>query len=107
MQSDGTYSVSDYTGSAAEVIIPSVYNGCAVTSIGNQAFYDSSGLTSITIPNSVTSIDVLAFAYCSGLTSIHFEGTKAQWDNVIKGDDWKQNTPTTTVYFKNGTCITI
>ena len=42
----------------------------SVTSIGNSAFYNCTGLTSITIPNSVTSIGDNAFRYCSGLTSI-------------------------------------
>ena len=41
-----------------------------VTSIGNNAFYYYSGLTSVTIPNSVTSIGEGAFEGCSGLTSI-------------------------------------
>ena len=41
-----------------------------VTSIGDYAFYDCSGLTSVTIPNSVTSIGNRAFYGCSGLTSI-------------------------------------
>lgn len=50
--------------------IKSVIFGNSVTSIGNYAFFDCSGLTSITIPNNVTSIRSNAFAGCSGLTSI-------------------------------------
>ena len=41
-----------------------------VTAIGNAAFDNCSGLTSIDIPNSVTSIGEGAFWGCSGLTSI-------------------------------------
>ena len=42
----------------------------SVSSIAGYAFNRCSGLTSITIPNSVTSIGSYAFQYCSGLTSI-------------------------------------
>ena len=41
-----------------------------VTSIGREAFYECSGLTSVTIPNSVTSIGYGAFKSCTGLTFI-------------------------------------
>ena len=46
-----------------------------MTSIGEEAFGECTGLTSITIPNSVTSIGERAFWYCSNLTSITFEGS--------------------------------
>ena len=42
----------------------------SVTSIGSNAFFDCSGLTSFTIPNSVTSIGNNAFYGCSGLTDV-------------------------------------
>lgn len=66
---------SQYTNEySGDVVIPETvtydnvtYN---VTSIGDNAFYECSGLTSVTIGNSVTSIGVCAFEYCSGLTSI-------------------------------------
>ena len=57
--------VFDYCSGLTSVTIPN-----SVTSIGDGAFYACSGLTSITIPNSVTSIGRHAFDYCSGLTSI-------------------------------------
>ena len=53
-----------------EIIIPSSYNGKAVTSIGDYAFDYCDSLTSIEIPDSVTSIGKEAFFYCSSLTSI-------------------------------------
>ena len=49
--------------------LTSVTIGSGVTSIGGFAFYYCTGLSSITIPGSVTSIGNYAF-YCTGLTSV-------------------------------------
>ncbi len=51
--------------SIEEIII-----GNSVTSIGEKAFCECTGLTSVEIPNSVTSIGSEAFRGCSGLTSV-------------------------------------
>ena len=50
--------------------LTSITIGNGVDSIGEYAFYYCSGLTSITIPDSVTTIGYSAFRWCSGLTSI-------------------------------------
>ena len=65
-KSNGRYS--------GEIVIPESveHEGTtySVTSIGGCAFYECSGLTSVTIPTSVTSIWDYAFDGCSGLTSV-------------------------------------
>ena len=72
LNSDGTsYSVSGIgSATSKDIVIPATHNGLPVTSIEQQAFSNCSGLTSITIPDSVTSIDWGAFEDCSGLTSV-------------------------------------
>jgi serine/threonine protein kinase len=67
---NGAITITKYTGSGGAVTIPSTIGGLPVTSIGDNAFEKSTGLTSVSFPNSVTSIGGGAFARCSGLTSL-------------------------------------
>jgi len=56
---------------AVDIHIPATYNGKPVTEIANGAFSDCArNLTSVTIPASVTSIGEWAFRECTGLTNI-------------------------------------
>ena len=59
---DGSAAISPKPTGA--VTIPSTLGGKTVTSIGGCAFYDCSGLTSVTIPDSVTGIGTSAFYGC-------------------------------------------
>lgn len=58
-----------YNGAAADVTIPSRYQGKPVTMIDHAAFFNSA-VTSVTIPDSVTSIFDEAFINCPKLTNI-------------------------------------
>ncbi len=74
MTHDGNYYDDNGAGYSGNVIIPKTIeiNGITyfVCGIGESAFYDCTGLTSITIPGSVTSIGDYAFSGCTGLTSV-------------------------------------
>ena len=83
VQIDGIYySINDATKTASvtrgnysgNIVIPETidYDGIhyMITTICEKAFYNCSGLTSVTIPNSVTSIGEGAFYNCSGLNSL-------------------------------------
>jgi hypothetical protein len=67
---NGAITITGYEGTPVAVTIPDSTNGLTVTSIGDEAFYGRSSLTSVTIPDTVTDIQDGAFYYCSGLTTV-------------------------------------
>jgi hypothetical protein len=92
-ESKGCWSVTCYHGKSEEVIFPAAYEGKPIkkigdfcsdhnikiknviipegyTSIGEEAFYDCTGLTNIKLPESLTTIGEDAFWGCTGLTDI-------------------------------------
>ncbi len=119
---NGTVTITGYTGSGGAVIIPGAITGLPVTSIGNSAFYECYGLTSVTIPNSVTNIGRYAFTSCinltivmipssvtsigegafegcTSLTGVSFKGNAPSYVDVAAFD----NTPSVTIYCLPGT----
>ena len=68
---------STYPTGALTIPDSVTYNGTtySVTTIGNFAFNNCSGLTSVTIGGSVTTIGNYAFERCSGLTSVTIGGS--------------------------------
>ena len=90
----------DYTG---PVTIPErvTYDGAtySVTSIGEFAFKDCTGLTSVTIPTSVTSIGEEAFRCCTGLTSVTIPNSVTTIGySAFGGTPWYNNQPDGVVY---------
>ncbi len=101
---DGTYAVG--VGKAillSAITIPSTYKGCLVTSIVDSAFEGCSSLTSITIPNSVTSIGYSVFSGCNNLTSLNYLGTKSDWEEIDKGENWNFDSSITSIICSDGT----
>ena len=108
IEENGGYTVTDYTGTPTEIIIPDYHaekpvlkigdsavrgisgltsvifgENSQLTSIGDSAFHSCSGLTNIDIPNSVTSIGDNAFDNCTNLTNVIF-GKNSQLTSIGK-----------------------
>ncbi len=66
--------ITGYTGSSGNLVIPSSINGVPVTGIANSAFSYKSNIVSVRIPDSVVSIGQEAFYGC-GLTSLTIPGS--------------------------------
>lgn len=71
-------------------------------SIGEGAFTDCILLTSITIPESVARIGLRAFYGCLKLKTIDYKGNKEQWNSIIKGREWNQNSGIKEIHCKDG-----
>ena len=88
----GDQAFSDCTG-LTSVTLP---NG--VTAIGDAAFLGCRGLTSVSIGNSVTTIGDVAFAGCWGLSSVYFQGNAPTAEDGVFGE-----VDGVTVYYLPGT----
>ncbi|MCL2088365.1 MAG: leucine-rich repeat protein [Oscillospiraceae bacterium] len=69
--SDGNATVTGYTGSGGNVIIPDKLGGYPVTVIGERAFWWNHNITNVLIPEGVITIGDWAFAVCWNLANIN------------------------------------
>ena len=80
--------LTKYSGSDTEVIIPSELGGKPVTAIGEDAFFKNKTITGVKIPEGVTSIGNSAFSYCNSLTEVTIpKSVTSIGDNAFSGCD--------------------
>ena len=89
--SDFTYTINDdgntctitgYKGSNNSITIPERIYSYTVTAIGDDAFFDYTNFTNITIPNSVTTFGESAFLRCGNLKTVNYDGDIESWLNI-------------------------
>ena len=66
----GGVTITDYSGTDVNLVVPGTIGGQNVISIGTSAFSDKSTLKSILLPDSVTSVGNYAFYSCFALESL-------------------------------------
>ena len=84
LSDDGTYySVASCdTAAEGELTIPAEYEGLPVTRIELYAFQNRSGLTGITVPESITSIETYSFNGCAKLVAINVDENNTVYSSV-------------------------
>lgn len=66
-----------YTGTEAELIIPTYINGEQIYSIGENAFKDNENITSVNLDSNITTIGANAFSGCTNLKTVVADGVTA------------------------------
>jgi hypothetical protein len=79
---NGTITITGYSGSGGDVTIPDTINGLSVTSMGRAVFWFLTNLSSLSIPSVVVSIDAYNFLGCSSLTAITVDALNSFYSSV-------------------------
>lgn len=86
-----------YFSGLTEVTVPDT-----VVFIGNNAFSHNMQLKSISLPVSVTALPKHLLAICGDLSDIYYAGTVEQWNALKKDDYWIYETGSYTIHCMDG-----
>lgn len=91
-ESNGEITITGYTGSELDVVIPDEIGGYPVTAIAEKAFQLNKTVRSFTIGSKIRSIGSCAFARCASLTNIYVDRGNPYYqsiDGVLYSGDGK------------------
>lgn len=80
-ETGGSITITGYTGKNTSVEVPKTIHGKPVTTIGENAFFNT-GITSVKLPSSLRTIGKNAFHSCAGLTAITIPNGVTLIDNA-------------------------
>ncbi|MBE6838568.1 MAG: leucine-rich repeat domain-containing protein [Ruminococcus sp.] len=72
--------ITDYKGTATELLIPDEIKGRDVMEIGESAFFDCKNVTTVSLPDGIEEIEACAFKNCTALTTINIPDSVEQID---------------------------
>lgn len=81
-EKDGEITITDYTGSDLEVVIPDEIAGYPVTGIDAKAFFLNKTVKSITLGKNIRTIGQMAFSRCDSLENILVDGENAYFKSI-------------------------
>ncbi|MFR2093361.1 MAG: leucine-rich repeat protein [Oscillospiraceae bacterium] len=91
-ENNGEITITGYTGSELDVVIPDEIGGYPVTAIAEKAFQLNKTVRSFTIGSKIRSIGSCAFARCASLTNIYVDRANPYYqsiDGVLYSGDGK------------------
>ncbi|MBQ9730837.1 MAG: leucine-rich repeat protein [Bacilli bacterium] len=85
------YKVTGYEGEDKDVVIPALYFGYPVTTIGTESFANCENLETITIPRTITLVEGYAFPNCNNLHTVFYQSNQENWNNIEITEYWNSN----------------
>lgn len=85
--------------------LTTIFISPGVMVIDENCFEGCVNATSLILPDTITTLESKCFATCVSLETIHYSGTKYQWGQIQKHNQWRYACPQQTVRCKDGDII--